>query len=63
MLTGTKKSSEDKKIIDRMNKSATLTLRPEERRAQRISYLLSIADDPSSKSARRYAERIIDEKS
>ena len=63
MLTGLKKLSTDKKLIKRLNESATLTLHPEERREQRISNLLSIADDPSSKSARRYAERIIDEKS
>ena len=55
------KSSQNGDLIKRLYESATLRLSAKERREQRISNLMSIADDPSSKDERREAERIIDE--
>ena len=62
-LLQTKKSSQHDDLIKRLKESATLKLSAEERRAQRISNLMSIADDPSSEAARREAEKFIDENS
>ena len=56
-----KKSSENDDLVKRLYESATLKLNPKERRLQRISNLMSIADDPSSEAERKEAERIIDE--
>ncbi len=56
-----KKSVQNDNITQRLYDSATLTLSREDRRAQRISNLMSIADDPSDADARRDAEIIIDE--
>lgn len=50
-------------MTKRLKESATLKLSAEERRAQRIANLMSIADDPSSEAARREAEKFIDENS
>ena len=56
-----KKLSENDDLVKRLYESATLKLNPKERRLQRISNLMSIADDPSSEAERKEAERIIDE--
>jgi len=61
MLTESKKSKETNDLIQRLNDSATLTLSREDKRAQRISYLMSIADDPASDEERQEAEKIVDE--
>lgn len=62
-LLQTKKSSQNDDMTKRLKESATLKLSAEERRAQRIANLMSIADDPSSEAARREAEKFIDENS
>ena len=62
-LFETKKSSQNDDMTKRLKESATLKLSAEERRAQRIANLMSIADDPSSEAARREAEKFIDENS
>lgn len=56
-----KKINLDDDLTKRLYASATLRLSAKDRRAQRISNLMSIADDPSSEAARQEAERIIDE--
>lgn len=62
-LLQSKKSSQNDDMTKRLKESATLKLSAEERRAQRIANLMSIADDPSSEAARREAEKFIDENS
>lgn len=52
---------QDDDLLNRLYASATLRLSAKDRRGQRISNLMSIADDPSSEAARQDAERIIDE--
>jgi len=61
MLTVTNKSKQTNNLIKRLNKSATLTLSAEDKRAQRISNLMSIVDDPTSEEERRKAEKFVDE--
>ncbi len=55
-----KKSSKTDELEQRLYKSATLNLTPEERRAQRVSYLLSIADEIDDDTIKQ-AEKTIDE--
>ena len=52
-----KKSSQNDDLIKRLYESAALKLNAKERRQQRISNLMSIADDPSSEAERKEAER------
>ena len=56
-----KNPDQNEQLTRRLYDSATLSLTKKERREQRISNLLSIADDPSSPKARKEAEKIIDE--
>ena len=55
-----KKSSKTDELEQRLYKSATLKLTPAERRAQRVSYLLSIADEINDDTIKQ-AEKTIDE--
>ena len=48
-------------LVKRLCDSATLKLSAREKRKQRISNLMSIADDPSNEDERKKAEKIIDE--
>ena len=52
---------QNEKLEELLKESATLNLGPAERREQRISWVLSIADDPNSEEERLKAEKILDE--
>ena len=57
-----KKSNRNDELVKLLYESATLRLSPEERRQQRISNLMSLADNPASEAERKYAEDIVDGK-